>query len=33
MEIEMFDEGQTNNNDERQLQKNTDGEVYILSLW
>jgi hypothetical protein len=34
MEIEMFDEeGQTNTNDERQLQTNTDGEVYRFSLW
>jgi hypothetical protein len=29
MEIELFDEWQTNNNDERQLQTNIDGEVYI----
>jgi hypothetical protein len=34
MEIEMFDdEGQTNTDDERQLQTNTDGEVYRFSLW
>jgi hypothetical protein len=34
MEIEMFDdEGQTNTNDERQLQTNTDGEVYRFSIW
>jgi hypothetical protein len=33
MEIEMYDEGQTNSYDERQLQTNTNGEVYILSLW
>jgi hypothetical protein len=33
MEIEMFDEGQTNNNEERQLQTNIDGDVYILILW
>jgi hypothetical protein len=34
MEIEMFDdEGQTNTNDERQLQTNADGEVYRFSLW
>jgi hypothetical protein len=29
MEIEMFDEGQTNNDDEGKLQTNIDGEVYI----
>jgi hypothetical protein len=29
MEIEMFDEGQTNKDDEGQLQSNIDGEVYI----
>jgi hypothetical protein len=28
MEIEMFDEGKTNNDDEGQLQTNIDGEVY-----
>jgi hypothetical protein len=33
MERENFDEGQTNSDDKRQLQTNTDGEVYILSLW
>jgi hypothetical protein len=34
MEIEMFDdEGQTNTNDERQLQTNADGEVYRFSFW
>jgi hypothetical protein len=34
MEIEMIDdEGQTNTNDERQLQTNTNGEVYRFSLW
>jgi hypothetical protein len=34
MEIDMFDdEGQTNTNDERQLQTNTDGEVYRFSFW
>jgi hypothetical protein len=27
--IEMFYEGQTNNDDEMELQKNIDGEVYI----
>ena len=30
LEVEPYDEGQTNNDDEgRQLQTNTDGEVYI----
>jgi hypothetical protein len=29
MEIEMFDKGQTDNDDERQLRTNTDGDVYI----
>jgi hypothetical protein len=34
MEIEMFDdEGQTNMDDERQLQTNTDGEIYRFSFW
>jgi hypothetical protein len=34
MEIEIFDDkGQTNTDDERQLQTNADGEVYIFSLW
>jgi hypothetical protein len=34
MEIEMFDdEGQTNTDDERQLQTNADGEVYRFSFW
>jgi hypothetical protein len=33
MKIEMFDVGQTNSGDEHQLHTNTDGEVYILSLW
>jgi hypothetical protein len=33
MERENFDKGQTNSDDKRQLQTNTDGEVYILSLW
>jgi hypothetical protein len=33
MEIKMFEEGQTNNNDERKLQTNTDGEdIYIEPL-
>jgi hypothetical protein len=34
MEIETFDdEGQTNTDAERQLQTNTDGEVYRFSFW
>jgi hypothetical protein len=34
MEIEMFDDkGQTNNDAERQLQTNADGEVYRFSFW
>jgi hypothetical protein len=34
MEIEMFgDEGQTNTNDEQQLETNADGEVYRFSFW
>jgi hypothetical protein len=32
MEIEIFDEGQTNNNDERQLQKNSKVYIYIEPL-
>jgi hypothetical protein len=30
MDIEMFDEGQTDNDDDQQLQTNTDGEVYYI---
>jgi hypothetical protein len=34
MEIEMFDDkGQTNTDAKRQLQTNTDGEVYRFSFW
>jgi hypothetical protein len=34
MEIETFDdEGQTNTDDERQLQTNADGEVYRFCFW
>ena len=34
MEIDLLNEGQTNNDDEgRQLQTNTDGEVYIHIYW
>jgi hypothetical protein len=34
MEIETFDdEGQTNTDGERQLQRNADGEVYRFSFW
>jgi hypothetical protein len=34
MEIEIFDdEGQTNTDGKRQLQKNIDGDVYRFSFW